>query len=41
MFHDESHRRLALNYWRFWLGQQREPEDARAVEISKLQKKET
>ncbi|KAI8146869.1 CP2 transcription factor-domain-containing protein [Fennellomyces sp. T-0311] len=34
MFHDESHRRLALNYWRFWLGQQREPETARALEIN-------
>ncbi|KAG2218562.1 hypothetical protein INT45_006323 [Circinella minor] len=34
MFHDESHRRLALNYWRFWLGQQREPENARALEVN-------
>ncbi|KAI9490571.1 CP2 transcription factor-domain-containing protein [Zychaea mexicana] len=34
MFHDESHRRIALNYWRFWLGQQREPDTARALEIN-------
>ncbi|KAI9260599.1 CP2 transcription factor-domain-containing protein, partial [Phascolomyces articulosus] len=34
MFHDDSHRRLALNYWRFWLGQQREPENARALEVN-------
>ncbi|KAG0174278.1 hypothetical protein DFQ30_005052 [Apophysomyces sp. BC1015] len=32
MFHDESHRKSASNYWRFWLGQQHDP-SARAIDI--------
>ncbi|KAF7727931.1 grainyhead-like [Apophysomyces ossiformis] len=32
MFHDESHRKSAGNYWRFWLGQQQDPL-ARAIDM--------
>ncbi|KAF7727014.1 grainyhead-like [Apophysomyces ossiformis] len=33
MFHDPSHRRVALNYWKFWIGQQKDPHHARAIDI--------
>ena len=36
MFHEPSHRKVALNYWKFWLGQQKNPPDARAVTLGKL-----
>ncbi|GAN00989.1 grainyhead-like protein 1 homolog [Mucor ambiguus] len=32
-FHDESHRVSATDYWKFWLTQQKNGEDARAVEL--------
>ncbi|KAL7334093.1 hypothetical protein PS15p_202910 [Mucor circinelloides] len=32
-FHDESHRVSATDYWKFWLTQQKDGEDARAVEL--------
>ncbi|KAI7878628.1 hypothetical protein K492DRAFT_208814 [Lichtheimia hyalospora FSU 10163] len=32
-FHEESHRRLTANYWRFWLGQQQDPQSARALDL--------
>ncbi|CEP18467.1 hypothetical protein [Parasitella parasitica] len=32
-FHDESHRISASDYWKFWLAQQKDAEDARAVEL--------
>ncbi|CAO3628584.1 unnamed protein product [Mucor fragilis] len=32
-FHDENHRVSATDYWKFWLTQQKDGEDARAVEI--------
>lgn len=32
-FHDESHRVGATDYWKFWLTQQKDSENARAVEI--------
>lgn len=35
-FHEESHRRLTANYWRFWLGQQQDPQSARALDLSML-----
>ncbi|KAI9275550.1 hypothetical protein BDA99DRAFT_430999, partial [Phascolomyces articulosus] len=35
MFHEPSHRKVALNYWKFWLGQQKNPPDARAVTLGK------
>ncbi|KAJ8661288.1 hypothetical protein O0I10_003038 [Lichtheimia ornata] len=33
-FHEESHRRLTANYWRFWLGQQQDPQSARALDLN-------
>ncbi|KAF7726761.1 grainyhead-like [Apophysomyces ossiformis] len=33
MFHDESHRKAAPNYWKFWLSQQKSAQNARAIEI--------
>ncbi|KAG0176377.1 grainyhead-like [Apophysomyces sp. BC1021] len=33
MFHDPSHRRVALNYWKFWIGQQKDPHNARAIDL--------
>ncbi|KAI8146651.1 CP2 transcription factor-domain-containing protein [Fennellomyces sp. T-0311] len=32
-FHEKSHRQVANNYWKFWLNQQRNPPDARAISI--------
>jgi hypothetical protein len=32
-FHDESHRVSATDYWKFWLTQQKDSEEARAVEL--------
>ncbi|KAI8642048.1 CP2 transcription factor-domain-containing protein [Parasitella parasitica] len=32
-FHDENHRISASDYWKFWLTQQKDAEDARAVEL--------
>ncbi|GAA5808212.1 hypothetical protein MFLAVUS_001597 [Mucor flavus] len=32
-FHDKNHRLGATDYWRFWLTQQKDSENARAVEI--------
>ncbi|ORZ03288.1 CP2 transcription factor-domain-containing protein [Syncephalastrum racemosum] len=37
MFHEPSHRKVALNYWKFWLGQQKSPLDARAVTLDEDQ----
>ncbi|KAI9315558.1 CP2 transcription factor-domain-containing protein [Dichotomocladium elegans] len=34
MFHEESHRRVSGNYWRFWFGQQKDPQTSRAIDIS-------
>lgn len=36
MFHEPSHRRVADNYWKFWLTQQKEPHQARAIDLGKL-----
>lgn len=33
MFHEPSHRKVAVNYWKFWLNQQKNPSEARAVTI--------
>ncbi|CAO3641309.1 unnamed protein product [Cunninghamella echinulata] len=33
MFHDESHRQVAPNYWKFWKSQQTNPQYARAIDI--------
>ncbi|KAG0172661.1 grainyhead-like [Apophysomyces sp. BC1015] len=33
MFHDESHRQAAPNYWKFWLSQQKSSQNARAIEL--------
>lgn len=33
MFHDESHRQVAPNYWKFWKSQQANPQYARAIDI--------
>lgn len=35
-FHDENHRVGATDYWKFWLTQQKDSEEARAVELGKL-----
>lgn len=35
-FHDPSHRRVANNYWKFWLSQQKTPQAARAIDIGKV-----
>ncbi|KAI9473548.1 MAG: CP2 transcription factor-domain-containing protein [Benjaminiella poitrasii] len=32
-FHDESHRNNAADYWKFWLTQQKDTEDAKAIEL--------
>ncbi|KAI9499579.1 CP2 transcription factor-domain-containing protein [Zychaea mexicana] len=37
MFHEPSHRKVALNYWKFWLGQQKNPTEARAVTLDQDQ----
>ncbi|KAI8149069.1 CP2 transcription factor [Fennellomyces sp. T-0311] len=37
MFHEPSHRKVALNYWKFWLGQQKNPPEARAVTLDQDQ----
>ncbi|KAG0166570.1 grainyhead-like [Apophysomyces sp. BC1015] len=37
MFHDPSHRKVALNYWKFWISQQKNPEDARAIDLDSSQ----
>lgn len=31
-FHDESHRKVASNYWKFWMSQQKHGQ-ARAIDI--------
>lgn len=36
-FHDPSHRRVANNYWKFWLSQQKTPQSARAIDIGKIE----
>ncbi|KAI7882923.1 hypothetical protein K492DRAFT_127127, partial [Lichtheimia hyalospora FSU 10163] len=36
-FHDPSHRRVANNYWKFWLSQQKTPQAARAIDIDNAQ----
>ncbi|KAI7877406.1 hypothetical protein K492DRAFT_213023 [Lichtheimia hyalospora FSU 10163] len=33
MFHDESHRKVAVDFWKFWLSQQKDPDNARAIDI--------
>lgn len=33
-FHEETHRRLAANYWRFWASQQKHPTMTRALDLS-------
>ncbi|KAL0081979.1 CP2 transcription factor-domain-containing protein [Phycomyces blakesleeanus] len=33
MFHDPSHRKVALNYWKFWVSQQKCSDEARAIDI--------
>lgn len=35
MFHDESHRKVAVDFWKFWLSQQKDPDNARAIDIGK------
>ncbi|KAI7882868.1 hypothetical protein K492DRAFT_175930 [Lichtheimia hyalospora FSU 10163] len=37
MFHEPSHRKVALNYWKFWLGQQKEPPTARVMSLDERQ----
>ncbi|KAI7867369.1 CP2 transcription factor-domain-containing protein [Spinellus fusiger] len=37
MFHDPSHRKVALNYWKFWMGQQKDSDTVRAVDIDEKQ----
>lgn len=32
-FHDENHRLSAPDYWKYWLSQQKQIDEARAVEI--------
>ncbi|ORZ03609.1 CP2 transcription factor-domain-containing protein [Syncephalastrum racemosum] len=32
-FHDPGHRNAAANYWKFWIGQQRDPQHARAIDL--------
>lgn len=32
-FHDPSHQKIAVNYWRFWISQQKDSQNARAVDI--------
>lgn len=39
MFHEPSHRKVALNYWKFWLGQQKEPSTARVMSLGKCSQK--
>jgi hypothetical protein len=34
-FHDPAHRKIALSYWKFWIGQQKDPQHARAVDLGK------
>lgn len=34
-FHDPGHRNAAANYWKFWIGQQRDPQHARAIDLGK------
>lgn len=36
MFHEESHRKTAPNYWKFWESQQMVPSTARAIDIGRL-----
>ncbi|KAI8388008.1 CP2 transcription factor-domain-containing protein [Radiomyces spectabilis] len=33
MFHDENHRKVASNYWKFWKSQQKDGVNARAVDL--------
>ncbi|KAI9015885.1 CP2 transcription factor-domain-containing protein [Phycomyces nitens] len=33
MFNDESHRKVAQSYWKFWLSQQKDAQSARAIDI--------
>ncbi|CDS08120.1 hypothetical protein LRAMOSA02069 [Lichtheimia ramosa] len=33
MFHDETHRKDANNYWKFWISQQKQVNTARAIDI--------
>ncbi|KAI9313872.1 CP2 transcription factor-domain-containing protein [Dichotomocladium elegans] len=33
MFHDESHRKVAADFWKFWMSQQKDQESARAIDI--------
>ncbi|KAI8376452.1 CP2 transcription factor-domain-containing protein [Radiomyces spectabilis] len=33
MFHDPSHRKVALNYWNFWISQQDNTQDIRAIDL--------
>ncbi|KAI9320824.1 CP2 transcription factor-domain-containing protein [Dichotomocladium elegans] len=37
MFHEPSHRKVALNYWKFWLSQQKNPSVARAIVLDQEQ----
>lgn len=32
-FHDPNHRQLAESYWRYWIGQQETPKEARAIDL--------
>lgn len=34
-FHDENHRTSAADYWKYWLAQQNDANDAKAVELGK------
>ncbi|KAG1462618.1 hypothetical protein G6F46_004517 [Rhizopus delemar] len=36
-FHESGHRKIAASYWRFWLSQQLNPEEARAVSLDENQ----
>ncbi|KAG1457421.1 hypothetical protein G6F56_006608 [Rhizopus delemar] len=36
-FHESSHRKVANGYWKFWLSQQLQPQEARAIDIDEKQ----
>ncbi|KAI9302275.1 CP2 transcription factor [Cunninghamella echinulata] len=36
-FHDPSHQKIAVNYWRFWISQQKDSQHARAVDVDMSQ----
>lgn len=36
-FHEPSHRQLAESYWKYWIGQQEKPKEARAIDLDSNQ----